>query len=57
MGFIKARGGSLYYEDKGEGLPILRSARPPRRGAPWSGIWPELAGSSRTTGVGTAGRG
>ena len=60
MGFVKVRGLDFYYEEKGEGLPILlilRPAAPPRRGGPFSAIWPAWAGSSRTTGVGTAGRG
>jgi hypothetical protein len=60
MGFIKARGNSFYYEEMGEGLPILLI---PPAGAtastwePWPAIWPGPAGSSRMTGVGTAGRG
>jgi hypothetical protein len=60
MGFIKVRGIDFYYEEKGEGLPILlilRPAAPPRRGGPFSAIWPAWAESSRMTGVGTAVRG
>jgi hypothetical protein len=47
MGFIKARGNSFYYEEQGEGPPVLLIPRPgllPRRGGPWPAIWPEPAG-------------
>ena len=56
MGFIKARGSNFYYEEQGQGLPILLIPRPdppPTRGGPWPVTWPEPAGSSPTTGVGT----
>lgn len=44
MGFIKARGGSLYYEDKGEGLPI-----PPvgATASTWGALVGDLAGVGR----------
>lgn len=47
MGFIKARGNSFYYEEMGEGLPILLI---PPAGAtastwePWPAIWPGRPG-------------
>ena len=60
MGFIKARGHTFYYEELGEGTPILLI--PPAGSTastwvPWPAIWPGPAGSSPTTGVGTPGRG
>jgi hypothetical protein len=47
MGFAKARGCTFYYEETGEGPPILLIPRPdlpPPRGGPWPVIWPEPAG-------------
>ena len=56
MGFIKARGNSFYYQEQGEGLPILLIPPADATASTWE-PWPGPAGSSRMTGVGTAGRG
>jgi hypothetical protein len=47
MGFIKALGRDFYYEEQGEGLPILLI--PPAGSTastwgPWPAIWLGLAG-------------
>jgi pimeloyl-ACP methyl ester carboxylesterase len=47
MGFIKARGGSLYYEDKGEGLPILLIPPAGATASTWGALVGDLAGVGR----------
>jgi hypothetical protein len=47
MGYIEARGCNFYYEEDGEGPPILLippSGSTASTWGPWSGIWPEPAG-------------
>src|SRR5215470_1404332 len=47
MGFIKARGSSLYYEDKGEGLPILLIPPSGATASTWGALVGDLAGAGR----------
>lgn len=59
-GVHQGPGNNLYYEEQGDGPPILLIPQPdlpPPRGGLWLEIWPEPAGSSPTTGVGPPGRG
>ena len=47
MGFIKACGGSLYYEDTGEGLPILLIPPAGATASTWGALVGDLAGAGR----------
>jgi pimeloyl-ACP methyl ester carboxylesterase len=47
MGFIKAHGGSLYYEDKGEGLPIMLIPPSGATASTWGALVGDLAGVGR----------
>jgi pimeloyl-ACP methyl ester carboxylesterase len=47
MGFVKARGISFYYEEKGEGLPILLIPPSGSTASTWGALPGDLAGAGR----------
>src|SRR5215470_17064226 len=47
MGFIKARGSNLYYEEKGEGPPILLIPPSGATASTWGAVLGDLAGAGR----------
>src|SRR5262249_19642388 len=47
MGFIKARGSSLYYEEQGEGQPILLIPPAGSTASTWGALPGDLAGAGR----------
>jgi pimeloyl-ACP methyl ester carboxylesterase len=47
MGFVKARGGSFYYEEQGEGLPILLIPPAGSTASTWGALPGDLAGTGR----------
>ena len=47
MGFIKARGSNLYYEEKGEGPPILLIPPSGATASTWGAVFGDLAGAGR----------
>ena len=47
MGFIKARGSNLYYEDKGWGVPILLIPPSGSTASTWGALPGDLAGTGR----------
>jgi 3-oxoadipate enol-lactonase len=47
MGFIKARGSNFYYEDKGEGPPILLIPPAGATASTWGALVSDLAGAGR----------
>jgi pimeloyl-ACP methyl ester carboxylesterase len=47
MGFIKARGSNFYYEEKGEGLPILLIPPSGATASTWGALVGDLAGAGR----------
>ena len=47
MGFVKARGNSFYYEEKGEGQPILLIPPSGSTASTWGALPDDLAGAGR----------
>jgi pimeloyl-ACP methyl ester carboxylesterase len=47
MGFVKARGSSFYYEEKGEGQPILLIPPSGSTASTWGALPDDLAGAGR----------
>ena len=47
MGFIEARGSNLYYEEKGEGPPILLIPPSGATASTWGAVFGDLAGAGR----------
>src|SRR5499425_2759826 len=47
MGFVKARGSSFYYEEQGEGQPILLIAPSGCTASTWGTLTGDLAGAGR----------
>src|SRR5215467_13499211 len=47
MGFVKARGSSLYYEERGEGPPILLIPPSGATASTWGALPDDLAGAGR----------
>src|SRR6516165_5464100 len=47
MGFVKARGNSFYYEEKGEGQPILVIPPSGSTASTWGALTDDLAGAGR----------
>ena len=47
MGFVKARGSSLYYEERGEGPPILLIPPSGATASTWGALPGDLAGAGR----------
>jgi hypothetical protein len=47
MGVVKARGSSFYYEEKGEGLPILLIPPSGPAALTWGALVGDLAGAGR----------
>jgi pimeloyl-ACP methyl ester carboxylesterase len=47
MGFVKARGSSFYYEEQGEGLPILLIPPSGSTASTWGALPGDLAGAGR----------
>src|SRR5215468_6777961 len=47
MGFVEARGSSFYYEEKGEGLPILLIPPAGSTASTWGALVGDLAGAGR----------
>jgi pimeloyl-ACP methyl ester carboxylesterase len=50
MGFVKARGSSFYYEEKGEGPPILLIPPAGATASTWGDVIGDLAGAGRVIG-------
>src|SRR5215813_4862093 len=47
MGFVKARGSGFYYEEKGEGPPILLIPPAGATASTWGAVIGDLAGAGR----------
>jgi len=47
MGFVKARGSDFYYEEQGEGLPILLIPPSGSTASTWGTLVGDLAGTGR----------
>jgi pimeloyl-ACP methyl ester carboxylesterase len=47
MGFTKAQGGDLYYEEKGHGVPILLISPAGATASTWGAVAEELARAGR----------
>jgi pimeloyl-ACP methyl ester carboxylesterase len=47
MGFVKARGSNFYYEEKGEGPPILLIPPSGSTASTWGAVFGDLAGAGR----------
>jgi pimeloyl-ACP methyl ester carboxylesterase len=47
MGFVKARGRSFYYEEQGEGLPVLLIPPAGSTASTWGTLFGDLAGTGR----------
>jgi pimeloyl-ACP methyl ester carboxylesterase len=47
MGFVKARGSNFYYEEQGEGPPILLIPPAGSTASTWGAVVGDLAGAGR----------